>query len=62
MATEFWADFKEQVAITITPAHGGRLEVFLDGDNIFDRRAEDGKHPDLKRIRELRAVIKEKLE
>ena len=51
-----------QVAITLTPAGGGTLEVILDGNKIFDRKAEDGKYPDLTRVRELKNLLKEKLE
>jgi predicted Rdx family selenoprotein len=50
-----------QIAITLTPAGGGTLEVLLDGEKIFDRKAEDGKYPDLTRVRELKKILKEKL-
>ena len=46
----------------MTPADNGRLEVYLDGDKIFDRKEEDGKYPDLARVRELRTVIQEKVD
>ena len=51
-----------QVAITITPAGGGTLEVILDGKKIFDRKAEDGKNPDLERVRVMRKILKEAVE
>jgi hypothetical protein len=38
------------------------LEVYLDDQKIFDRKGEDGKYPDLTRVRELKQVIKAKLE
>ena len=51
-----------QVAITMTPASGGTLEVILDGEKIFDRKAEDGKNPDLERVRVMRKTLKEAVE
>ncbi len=33
----------------------------MDGDKIFDRSEEDGKYPDLTRVKQLRDVIQEKL-
>ena len=50
------------MAITLTPGSGGILEVVLDGEKILDRKAEDGKYPDLPRIREIKKALKEKLE
>ena len=51
-----------QIDITLTPGSGGILEVILDGEKLYDRKAEDGKYPDLPRVRELKKVLKEKLE
>ena len=48
------------VAITMTPSDKGRLEVFLDGDKIFDRK-EAGAFPDLSKVNELKMAIAEKL-
>ena len=62
MVNEFFRTFGKDVAISMTPADNGRLEVYLDGDKIFDRKEEDGKYPDLARVRELRTVIQEKVD
>jgi len=51
-----------QVDITLTPTGGGILEVILDGKKIFDRKAEDGKYPDLIRVREMKKALKETVE
>ncbi len=59
MATEFFAEAGNDVAITVTPGDGGVLQVFADGDKIFDK-ADEG-HPDLTRVKEMRAAIREKL-
>tara|TARA_Y100000758_G_scaffold224600_1_gene162311 strand:- start:376 stop:564 length:189 start_codon:yes stop_codon:yes gene_type:complete len=57
-----YAEAGNQVDITMTPTGGGILEVILDGDKIYDRKAEDGKYPDLPRVKELKKVLKEKME
>ena len=48
------------MAIKLTPSNKGRLEVYLDGDKIFDRK-EAGAFPDLSKVNELKMVIAEKL-
>ncbi|MCE2462483.1 MAG: Rdx family protein [Dehalococcoidia bacterium] len=62
MANEFFRFYGPDAAITLTPGANGRLEVYVDGEKIFDRKDEDGKYPDLTRVRELRTVIQEKLD
>ena len=44
----------------MTPSDRGRLEVYLDGDKIFDRK-EEGAVPDLSRVTELKMVIAERI-
>ena len=61
MVTEFFAEGGGEVAITVTPGENGILQVFADGDKIFDRADEGGKYPDLTRVKELRAAIRERL-
>ena len=61
MATEFFrSDAPGDVAIKITPSGKGRLEVYLDGEKIFDRK-EAGGFPDLSKVNELKMVISDKL-
>ena len=61
MATEFFrSDAPGDVAIKMTPSNKGRLEVFLDGEKIFDRK-EAGAFPDLSKVNELKMAIAEKL-
>ena len=61
MATEFFrSDNPGDVAIKLTPSDSGRLEVYLDGAKIFDRK-EDGRFPDLSRVYELKMAIAEKI-
>ncbi len=37
------------------------MEVFLDGERIFDKKAE-GIYPDLARVREMKKVISAKID
>jgi predicted Rdx family selenoprotein len=62
MANEFFRSFGPDVGISLTPGANGRLEIYLDGEKIFDRKEEGGKYPDLARVRELKQVIKAKLD
>ena len=36
------------------------MEVYLDGEKIFDRK-DDGGYPDLNKVRELKMTIAEKI-
>ena len=61
MATEFFrSDAPGDIAIKMTPSDKGRLEVYLDGEKIFDRK-EAGAFPDLSTVNELKMTIAEKL-
>ncbi len=62
MANEFYRYFGADAGISLTPGANGRLEVYLDGEKIFDRSEEDGKYPDLTRVKELRDVIQAKVD
>ena len=61
MATEFFAEGGKEVAIKLTPGIAGILQVFVDGDKIYDKADEDGQHPNLPRVKEMRAIIRDKL-
>ena len=61
MATEFFrSDAPGDIAIKMTPSDKGRLEVYLDGEKIFDRKVA-GSFPDLGKVNELKMAIAEKL-
>ena len=61
MATEFWrSESPGDVALKLTPNGKGRLEVYLDGEKIFDRK-EDGGYPDLPKVNQLKMTISEKV-
>jgi predicted Rdx family selenoprotein len=61
MATEIWHDFAEDAPVTIIPVADGRLEVIAGGETLFDRKAEGGAYPEMKRVREIKQQIKEML-
>ena len=50
------------MGITLTPAGNGRLEVILDGEVLFDRKAEGGVYPGLDKVRAMKKAVREKLE
>jgi predicted Rdx family selenoprotein len=62
MANEFFQAFGADAAIALTPTGNGRLEVYMDGEKIFDRKEEGKKFPDLTRVKQMKAVIREKLQ
>ena len=61
MAAEFYAEGGSDVAIALKPGEDGILQVHVDGEKIFDKKAEGNNHPDLPRVKEMKAVIREKL-
>ncbi len=61
MANEFFrSDAPGDIAIKMTPSDKGRLEVYLDGEKIFDRK-EAGAFPDLGKVNELKMAVDEKI-
>ncbi len=62
MAGEFFVETGGDVATRLTPGKAGILQVFANGDKIFDKSDEDGKYPDLPKVKELRSVIRNKLQ
>ena len=62
MATEFFRHYGTDGALSISPRGQGIMEVFFNGERIFDKKGEGNIYPDLKRVREMRQVIDAKLE
>jgi predicted Rdx family selenoprotein len=62
MATEIWHEFGEEAPVTIIPVGGGKLGVYADGKALFDRKAEGGVYPEMKRIREIKQQIRKLLD
>ena len=42
MATEIFHEFEADAPVTLVPVGGGRLEVYANGEKLFDRTAEGG--------------------
>ena len=62
MATELWASQNSgDVAIKLTPNGHGRLEVYLSGEKIFDRKEDPDGYPDLNKVNELKMALAEKI-
>ncbi len=57
MANEFFRAYGGDAAITISPRGQGIMEVFMDGEKIFDKKAEGNIYPDLSRVRKMKEAI-----
>ena len=62
MVNEFVAEGGKDVSIDVKPGVGGVLQVFVDGDKIYDKAEEDGQTPHLNRVKELRAIVRSRLD
>ena len=62
MATEIWHEFGSEAPVTIVPVAEGRLEVTANGDTLFDRKAEGGNYPEVKRMRQIQEEIKKRVD
>jgi predicted Rdx family selenoprotein len=62
MATELYATFGNDLALTLTPAGGGRFEVYLNERKIWDRKAAPGhRSPSLDVVHDIREVVSREL-
>ena len=61
MANEFFRSYGPDAAITISPRGQGIMEVFLDGEKIFDKKGEGNIYPDLARVRKMKERISAKI-
>ena len=62
MANEFFRAYGPDAAISLTPGSNGRMEIYLDGEKIYDKKEADNVFPNLAVIRELKTVIQGKLD
>ena len=62
MANEFFRHFGPDAAVTISPRGQGIMEVFVDGERIYDKKGEGNIFPDLKRVREMLEFVRQKIE
>ena len=61
MVSEFFKEYGTNAAITVTPEEGGRLEVYFNGEKIFDKKEAGNVFPSLTHIREMKALINSRL-
>ena len=61
MANEFFRAYGGDAAITISPRGQGIMEVFVDGEKIFDKKAEGNIYPDLGRVRKMKEAISSRI-
>ena len=59
MANEFFRNFGPDAAVTLSPRGQGILEVYMDGERIYDKAAEGGAFPDLIRVRAMVSQIRD---
>jgi predicted Rdx family selenoprotein len=57
MATEIFHEFEADAPVTLIPVGSGRLEVYANGEKLFDRKAEGGAYPEMRRMREIKREI-----
>ena len=62
MVTEVWHDFGEDAPVMLIPVADGRLEVTAGGEVLFDRKAEGGVYPEMRRVRDIKKRIAQMLE
>ena len=61
-AVELNNAFSGDVGISMTPVGGGRLEVYVDGDLVYNNKERGLVGIGLNEINELKMVIRERLE
>ena len=61
MANEFFRAYGPEAAVTISPRGQGIMEVFVDGERIFDKKGEGDIYPDLARVRQMKQRIAAKI-
>jgi predicted Rdx family selenoprotein len=61
MATEFSAAGDRDVALTLTPGTYDVLQVYIDGEKLYDKHAEQNQFPTLPRVKQMREVVRARL-
>ena len=61
MANEFFRHFGPNAAVAISPRGQSIMEVFVDGERIYDKKGEGNVFPDLARVRKMLAYVRERI-
>ena len=56
-----FAEGGEEIAITVTPGDSGVLQLIIDGEKVYDKKEEDGQTPNLNRVKQMRADLRDRL-
>jgi predicted Rdx family selenoprotein len=62
LGSEFYAALGNEVAIRLTPSDRGTLQIFFDGETVYDKKVEDGVFPDVNRVKAMKADLKRRVE
>ena len=62
MLSELFEAGGGDVNVTVKGGGGGVFQVRLDGELVFDKKAEENKTPDLGRAKEIKARLKAMVE
>ena len=62
MLSELFSVGGSEVAIKVTPGASGVLQVYFDGDLVYDKKAEGNQTPSLTRVKEIKALLKQRIE
>ncbi len=62
MVNEFVEVGGNALSIEVKPGVSGVLQVYVDGDKIYDKAEEGNETPHLNRVKELKAIIKDRLD
>ena len=62
MVNEFVDAGGNAVSIEVRPGVSGVLQVYVDGDKIYDKAEEGNETPHLNRVKELKAIVKDRVD
>ncbi|MBI4220333.1 MAG: hypothetical protein HY682_09340 [Chloroflexi bacterium] len=62
MLSELFSAGGTDVAIKVTPGASGILQVYLDGDLVYDKKSEGNQTPSLTRVKELKKLLQQRIE
>jgi predicted Rdx family selenoprotein len=62
MLSELFSAGGSDVAVKVSPGAAGVLQVYFDGDLVYDKKAEGGQTPSLTRVKELKALLRQRVE